>query len=398
MVMETTAIRPDTRRAYLDRLKVELITLIIIGHAVLGYSGYAGSWPYQPIREVHLAPVTDLLLGPVLLPMALFAMGLFFLISGLLTPASLARKGTRVFVRDRLVRLGIPFVVWVLLLWPALIFAMHRLAGDRPSYWSLFIGARLDTGPMWFVEVLLIYSLGYALWRWLRPAPAARRAAELSPVVGPGPVVGPEPGPLTRRTLVLLGVTVAVGTYLVRLVFPFQGTEFAHLNLWQWPQYLVLFGLGIAAARRGWLDPVPDRLRRGCGIAALAGLAATLVLIRIAAELDLDAELFAGGPGRAAASVAVLEGVFAVAIPVWLLGNAQRYADRPLSPLATVLARSAYGAFILQGPVLVGLALTLRPVALPAEAKALAVAVLGVVLSYPLAWLLVSRTPLRRIL
>jgi hypothetical protein len=108
--------------------------------------------------------------------------------------------------------------------------------------------------------------------------------------------------------------------------------------------------------------------------------------------------LFAGGPGRAAASVAVLKGVFAVAIPVWLLGNARRYADRPLSPLAAVLARSAYGAFILQGPVLVGLALTLRPVALPAEAKALAVAALGVVLSYTLAWLLVSRTPLRRLL
>jgi hypothetical protein len=46
-----------------------------------------------------------------------FSMGLFFLLAGLLTPRPLARKGARRFVVDRLLRLGMPFAVWVLLLW-----------------------------------------------------------------------------------------------------------------------------------------------------------------------------------------------------------------------------------------------------------------------------------------
>jgi hypothetical protein len=60
--------------------------------------------------------------------------------------------------------------------------------------------------------------------------------------------------------------------------------------------------------------------------------------------------------------------------------------------------RSAYGAFILQGPVLIGVALALRPVDVPAEVKALAVACAGVAVSFAVAWLLVSRTRLGRIL
>ena len=62
------------------------------------------------------------------------------------------------------------------------------------------------------------------------------------------------------------------------------------------------------------------------------------------------------------------------------------------------MARSAYGAFLLQGVVLIGLMIALRPVGVPAEVKALAVAGLGVAGSFALAWLLVTRTRLGRIL
>lgn len=56
-----------------------------------------------------------------------------------------------------------------------------------------------------------------------------------------------------------------------------------------------------------------------------------------------------------------------------------------------MLGRSAYGAFLLQGFVLIGLALALRPLGLPAELKAVLVAAGGVAGSFALAWLLVSR-------
>ena len=60
--------------------------------------------------------------------------------------------------------------------------------------------------------------------------------------------------------------------------------------------------------------------------------------------------------------------------------------------------REAYGAFLLQGVVLIGLMIGMRPVGVPAEIKALTVACLGVAGSFGLAWVLVTRTQLGRII
>jgi hypothetical protein len=51
-----------------------------------------------------------------------------------------------------------------------------------------------------------------------------------------------------------------------------------------------------------------------------------------------------------------------------------------------------------QGPVLIGLALALRPLGLPGDVKPVLVAGLGLAGSFAVARLLVTRTPLRRIL
>jgi hypothetical protein len=56
----------------------------------------------------------------LLLPSLLFAMGLFFLISGLLTPGSLERRGPSAFAHDRLLRLGVPLAPAALVIWPAM--------------------------------------------------------------------------------------------------------------------------------------------------------------------------------------------------------------------------------------------------------------------------------------
>jgi fucose 4-O-acetylase-like acetyltransferase len=78
--METRA-----RLAYLDRLKVGLIAGIIAGHAFNSYSEF-GSWAYQPVREVSLSSAAEAFFAVVVSIGSLFLMGLFFLISGLLTP------------------------------------------------------------------------------------------------------------------------------------------------------------------------------------------------------------------------------------------------------------------------------------------------------------------------
>jgi hypothetical protein len=78
--------------------------------------------------------------------------------------------------------------------------------------------------------------------------------------------------------------------------------------------------------------------------------------------------------------------------PVWLLDLARRRLARPL-PWGEELGRSAYGAFMLQTVFLLGLAVALRPLALPAEAKAVLVAAGAVWASFGTAWLLIDKVP-----
>jgi acyltransferase-like protein len=380
---------PRERVAYLDKLKLLLVAVIIAGHGALAYGTLEGAWPYQDVHEVQLGAVSDLALSLVVIPAAMFAMGLFFLISGLVTPPSLSRKGPRRFTRDRLIRLGLPLVVWTLLIWPGAIWLAHLAAGETRSFWSQFIHSDpfLDTGPMWFVEVLLIYSLAYAAWwQWGRRAAAGRDGSSSNVA-------------LSGRTLIALAIAISLTTMLVRPVFPAASAQVGQIKLWQWPQLVAMFGLGIAAAGRGWLDPVPDRIRRRCGFVALGGFAAFAILAGAMAVVGVKGDvIFDRGIHWAPLSLAAIEGPLAVGTSVWLLGFAQRRLNRPPRPLGRALARSAYGAFLLQGVVLIGLMIALRPIGVPAEVKAIVAAGLGVTGSFALAWVLVSRTRLGRVI
>lgn len=380
------------RVAYLDNLKLLLVAVIIAGHGAVAYGGLESAWPYQDIQEVQLSAVSDAILSTVVIAAALFAMGLFFLVSGLITPGSIERKGTGRFARDRLVRLGVPLLVWVLILWPGAIWLAHTAAGDDRSFWWQVTHGDpfLDTGPMWFVAVLLIYSLVYAGWyRWGRRAGEGHREPDPSTAQAP----------LTGRWLVLLAAGISVATILVRPVFPAASGQIGQSHVWQWPQFIALFGLGIVAAQRGWLDPVPERLRVRCGVAALCSLAAFLIVAGLIAVFGVDGDvIFEAGIHWPTIALGAVEGPLVVGASLWLLGFAQlKLAERP-GPFGRAMVRSAYGAFLLQGIVLIGLMVAMRPIDLPAEVKALMVAGLGVAGSFSLSWLLVSRTPVGRVI
>jgi hypothetical protein len=94
------------------------------------------------------------------------------LVAGLLTPPSLARKGPGPFLRDRLLRLGLPFVASVVVVTPALLWLIVEVIGYPATLPGIlrYQLQRLDPGPMWFVAVLLFFTVCYAVWRWIPPA------------------------------------------------------------------------------------------------------------------------------------------------------------------------------------------------------------------------------------
>ena len=371
----------SNRRLYIDNLKVLLIAAIIAGHGVGGYT-VIEAWGYADVREVTLSPVTEAALLALVMPFGLVMIPLLFLVAGLLTPSSVRRKGTSAYIWDRVVRLGVPFAVFSVVVWPAILYALYRPLGNAPgSYWAELVGTSqeaLDTGYLWFVGDLLIFSVAYAVANRLLHARPRNRDA----------------GPITLSHLLGLAAVVGIATFFVRLAFPFDSQRYLDLNFYQWPECVALFALGVAAARRGWLDVVPARLRRQSRTATLAaagGFVAMVVWGAVAGDFEED--VWRGGWHVEALMMAVLESVLAVFGPIWVLGVSQHRLRDRLRWAPPRIARSAYGAFILQGLVLIGLAVVLRPLPLVAEVKAIIVAAGGVAGSFALAALLIRRLP-----
>jgi hypothetical protein len=370
------AARPGRDRSEpIGNLKALMVGWIIFGHALLGYTRIGG-WPYDEVQEVVMSPGAELVVILVMGPSALFIIGSFFFLAGMFAPRALSRRGPGHFVRSRLLRLGVPWVATMLLVWPFFMWLAYRAAGHRLTFWQTLVQRHplLDSGQLWFVEVLLYVSLGYA-W-WVGAAPARWRGAAR----------------LSGRHLAVAVVLIAGTSFLVRLEFPARSQQVLDLHLWQWPQCVGMFCLGALASGRGWTRRVPARVSRQAGVLTVATLTA-LPLIAVAAGLrDVSAQgaPFLGGWHLQALVLDLAEANLTVFGSVWLLAAAQRRLTSS-SRLWRRASGAAYAAFVLQGPALITLEVLLRPVPFTGGVKALLVGAVAVPASFALGALLHRR-------
>jgi peptidoglycan/LPS O-acetylase OafA/YrhL len=344
----------------IDNLKAVLVAWVIAGHAFLGYA-VLGGWPYDEVAETTLRREVELVLEIIIGPTALFVIGTFFFLSGLMAPRNISRRGPAAFARQRLVRLGIPWLIFTLLIWPGLMWVVYRSAGYSLSVWQVMRTRQpfLDSGPLWFVQILLYVSLAHALVVGIGQHRIRRRAHAM--------------------TLVIAVVAITAASFAIRLSYPARSQQVLDLHVWQWPQCIGLYLLGVVVADRGWAEGVPPRTARRCGIAVLAAVAAGVLVMAILGLSDLkrDGTPFLGGWHWQALSLDLVEAMLVVAGSVWLLAWAQRTLTSRAAGVRR-LARSAYAAYLLQVPVLLGLEIAARSLDWPAVAKAILVAVLGV--------------------
>ncbi len=109
-------------------------------------------------------------------------MPLMFFLAGLFVPASLGRKGAGrkaalAYLADRWWRIGLPFVLAVVLLSPVAYYASYRLTAADPSplaFWQHWRALPMwPSGPQWFLWQVFVFSaLASALYgftpRWSR--------------------------------------------------------------------------------------------------------------------------------------------------------------------------------------------------------------------------------------
>jgi hypothetical protein len=359
--------RSRVRWAHRDNLRTLLVAWVIGGHALLGYSA-VGGWAYDEVSEIRFAPTTELVLVAILGPSGLFVIGVFFFLAGLLTERALARHGPRQYVQERMLRLGLPWLVSALLVWPASVWLAYHTAGRGVSFWwvATHRDPLLDSGSLWFALVLLLYSVAFALWRQLVGVPRHRPDR-----------------PLTGVHLAAAIVLIAVSSFVVRLWFPARSGQIGDLHLWQWPQCVGLFALGVVAARHDWARHVPERLRRDCAALTLAALVVLPALAVASGLRDVgrDGGPYLGGWHWEALATATIEGILVVAGSVCLVGLAEGRLSGT-GRRATGWAHGAYVAFVIQGPVLMGLACAARLLDGPAELKGPLVGAAGIAVCF----------------
>ena len=252
----------ETRHLYFaDNLRIALTILVIAHHVGQAYGPTGGYWPIQ--EETRAA-----VLGPFFTVNRSFFMSLFFMISGYFMVMSYDRHGPVRFLKSRVLRLGVPLLIFFFLVIPLQQYLCHLAAGHirSPSFWSYYLRVyfgmggqpvdwaapawpEMNFGHLWYVEHLLIASVCYALMRivWRRP-PETRHA---------------EPKPLRYWTIVVFALLLALASALIRKWYPIDRwiglLGFIQVAFADVPRDLSFFVLGAIAYRRRWFLGLPAR-------------------------------------------------------------------------------------------------------------------------------------------
>lgn len=148
--------KAKSRNLALDRARTFLTLVVLLHHAVIPYTYFGHTDPKSWIGFDVIVLATDS-----------FFMAMFFFLSGLFVWPGLGHKALAIFLRDRLLRLGLPFVIAALTVIPIAYYAIslrqHPEIGFSGFWWNMVTSGPWPSGPLWFVWVLLAFDLTASL-------------------------------------------------------------------------------------------------------------------------------------------------------------------------------------------------------------------------------------------
>lgn len=357
------------RNLALDRARTFLTLVVIFHHAVIPYT-YFG----------HTDPKSWIGFDVVILATDSFFMAMFFFLSGLFAWPSLAHKTPLIFLRDRLLRLGLPFAIAAFTIIPiayyAIVLRQHPDLSFAAFWWKTITVGPWPSGPIWFVWVLL----GFDLLAMLLYQVSAKLLDPINRISLRGYDHPAE------FYLFLVAVTAIV--YVPARVYygPSRWFEFGPFDI-QASRVLLyaayfFIGAGVGAANfdRGVLSP-EGRLAKsswGFAIATLIPYCLLWVLIYIKREILGNPPVL---PDWYEAIYGLLFAAFSAAMMLTILAYFLRFRRSGWSILDPMQG-DAYGMFLVHYPIVLWLQYWLFNFDVPAIVKALVAFVLTVALSW----------------
>jgi len=366
------AVIPSQKINYLDHIKVVMTILVVLHHACITY-GAPGGWYFKQPASSKAA----------LIPMTMFVstnqsffMGLFFLLSAYFIEPSLKHKGTAVYLKDRLKRLGIPLIFYSFVLSPVLNFMVYRFGDGQQATFVQFLSGYndwVDFGVLWFVAALLLFTLIFvALYNLKFTGNMAISQ-------------------LKAGYVLLFAVGLGLITFIVRLIFPVgwvlspPGFQFGHFT-----QYIALFTIGILARRGNLAENLNLRIAKGFAWLAIFMLGLIFpLLFYIATVTHAPMQNFNGGFNIEALLYSFYEQIIGIAIIVALTGISKYKWNTP-SKFLSGLSRNAFAVYIFHPLILIGFSLLLNTWGVNPVIKLGIVAPCAVIGSFMLGWLIVK--------
>ncbi|MFX0015625.1 MAG: acyltransferase family protein [Promethearchaeota archaeon] len=351
------------RYLFLDNIKLLFTILVIFWHTMNTYAE-VGWWYYKEINPID--PLSDtffLLLSSIGGVFQTSLLGLFFLLGGYFTPNSYDRKGVRNFWKERLIRLGIPLLLYIVIINSIMIYALSllrippwsttpMLQGTFLDYlfsrflsWEDFIDFLTFAGPMWFLLVLLIFTAVYTLWRQITKLDLVQRKM-------------PEELFIPRYPfLLLLAIGLGFFTFLVRIGF---SIDFRPLGIpWgQLTQYLMMFSIGVICVRYFWLEKISEKHVKIWLITLITSIVIIYLDFFIVLIMDGDFSEFSGGANLHAFLFALVDSIMCMGV-IFVLIKVFYVKFNKQGLILQNLSASAYHMYLVHPPVLVFISLGL---------------------------------------
>ena len=355
----------------LDNLRGVVILLVLSFHSVLAYLQFLPTKPFpfdSPPYQWRAIPIVDshrwLGFDLYCAWQDVFLMSLFFFLSGLFVWPSLCRKGAATFLQGRLLRLGLPFALVVLILMPQTLYPTYLQTASNPGlsgYWRHWLALPFwPCGPMWFLWLLLVADVAVAALHRFMPvlgnllvrfsAAAASRPARYFA----GFVLA------SLIAYIPLAIAFTPSAWFQEGPFAFQLSRPLHYALY----FFAGVGLGAGGVERGLLAADGPLVRRwalwvvGAAVSFLGWMGFTGLTMSEGGSASLGL--------RTVADLSFVLACFASCFAV--LAVSLRFIAQRLSLLAS-LSKSAYGMYLVHYLFVVWLQFALLGIALPAVVK-----------------------------
>lgn len=365
-ILEEELMTSNNRIGFIDNTRVLLTILVVLVHTSVTYGG-EGGWYVSEETESMVSTILLTLFNAV---NQSFFMSLFFLIGGYFTALSLKKKGSVEFAKGRILRLGLPLLMFFLAVGPLTVFLSDSLYYGEGFDFS----KSMHVGPMWFAQALLIFSAIYLLIHRFIPAGSSR----------------------SRISLPLLIAILSSTTFAARAIWP-MGEGIWGMQLGSFPQYIVMYIIGIKAGKTDWQTYLSKVKTSRLIILVFFLVLLMPVFMFLGEDPQLGLNVFMGGVYWQAGFFALWESAMCVLMSLMILAMTyQKKSDQ--NSLLKKMSRSSYGVYIIHPPVLVLTSVMLMGISVHPMLKFLMAGSIAISVSYLLSEMLVRTPGLRRVI